>query len=70
MILRQGLWMTLTGIAFGPAGAFAVTRFMASWLYGISAADPLTFIAAPLLLLLPAMAACLIPAWRATRINR
>ena len=69
MILRQGLWMTLSGIALGLAGAFALTRFLASWLYGVSAADPLTFIAAPLLLLLMAMAACLILAWRATRIN-
>jgi predicted lysophospholipase L1 biosynthesis ABC-type transport system permease subunit len=69
MILRQGLGMTLAGIALGLAGAFALTRFLASWLYGVSAADPLTFIAAPLLLFLVAMAACLIPAWRATRIN-
>jgi putative ABC transport system permease protein len=50
MILRRGLWMTLAGIAVGVTGAFAVTRFLASWLYGVSADDPLTFITAPLLL--------------------
>ena len=69
LILRQGLGMTVPGIALGLAGAFAVTRFLASWLYGVSAEDPLTFAATPLLLLLVATAACLIPAWRATRIN-
>lgn len=69
MILRQGLGMTLAGIALGLAAALAVTRFLASWLYGVSADDPLTFAASPGLLLIVAIAACLIPAWRATRIN-
>jgi ABC-type lipoprotein release transport system permease subunit len=46
-----------------------LTRLIATWLYGISAADLLTFVAAPLLILLLASAACLIAAWRATRID-
>ena len=69
MILKQGLLLSLAGILVGLAGAFAVTRLISSWLYGVSAADPITFLGAPLFLLLAAIAACLIPALRATRID-
>jgi len=53
----------------GLAGALTLTRILASSLYGVSAFDPLTFAAAPALLLLVAIAACLIPAMRAASVD-
>jgi putative ABC transport system permease protein len=61
--------LVTVGLALGLAGAAAVTRLGASWLYGVSAADPLTFLLVPILILLVALVACLIPAWKATRID-
>ncbi|MEJ7710061.1 MAG: FtsX-like permease family protein [Pyrinomonadaceae bacterium] len=44
MIVRQGMLLTLVGIGIGLAGAFALTRLMSGFLYGVTATDPLTFI--------------------------
>jgi predicted permease len=69
MVLRQAGRMALIGVATGLIIAFALTRLMASMLFGISAHDPLTFLGVALLLTLVALAACYIPARRATRVD-
>jgi putative ABC transport system permease protein len=69
LILRQGMGLTLLGIVFGLAGAFALTRVAESLLFGVSATDPLTFLMVSAFLLGVAMIACLVPARRATRVD-
>ncbi len=69
LVLGQGLFLTLIGAAAGLAGAFALTRFMASLLYGVHATDAATFALVPLLLIGIALLACYIPARRATKVN-
>lgn len=69
MILSQGIMLTLIGLALGVIGAFALTRFMSSLLFGVAATDPLTFIAVALILLIVSAAACYIPARRAMRVD-
>ena len=67
LILRQGLVLAGVGVAIGVGTALLLTRLMASLLYGISATDPLTFVAVSAVLLVIALVSCLIPARRATR---
>ena len=69
LVLREGLGVTLFGVAVGLAAALGLSRVMAGYVYGIRATDPLTFAAASLLLTLAALAACYIPARRATRVD-
>jgi predicted permease len=69
LILAQGLCLTAIGLLVGLAGAFALTRLMNAWLFGVAATDPMTFIAVPLFVLSVAGCACIIPAWTATRID-
>ena len=69
MVLRQGLLLTLVGVGLGLAGALALTRFLESLLFGVSAHDPFAFVATPLLLVAVALLACYIPARRATRVD-
>ena len=69
LVLRQGMWLTVIGLALGLAGAFALTRLIARLLYGVSATDPLTFAVVPALLFAVALLACWIPARRATRVH-
>jgi putative ABC transport system permease protein len=69
LVLGQGTRLALLGIGIGIIAALVVTRLMAKLLYGISATDPLTFAAVALLLALVALAACYIPARRATRVD-
>jgi putative ABC transport system permease protein len=69
LVLGQGTRLTLLGIGLGIVAALIVTRLMTTLLYGISATDPLTFTAVALLLALVALAACYIPARRATRVD-
>ena len=57
------------GVGLGVIFALALTKFLATLLYGISPADPLTFAAVASLLVLVALAACYVPAQRATRVD-
>jgi putative ABC transport system permease protein len=69
MTIRQGLALTLAGIAIGVAAALGVTRLMRSLIFGVTPYDPLTFVAVAVLLLGVAVAACYIPARRAMRVD-
>jgi putative ABC transport system permease protein len=69
MVIGQGMGLTLVGVVIGIAGAFWLTRFLASFLFGVKAWDPLAFIATPVLLSAVALIAILIPAQRATRVD-
>jgi putative ABC transport system permease protein len=69
MILYRGLLLTGTGLMIGFGGTLALTRAMTSLLYGVGARDPLTIVSVGALLAAVALAACIIPARRATRIN-
>ncbi|MGH9345470.1 MAG: FtsX-like permease family protein, partial [Terriglobia bacterium] len=69
MVVRQGLDLTMAGIVIGVAGALALTRFLASLLYGVKPTDPLTFIVVSLILTAVALLACYIPARRAARVD-
>ena len=59
----------MIGLAIGLVGSFALTRTLASFLFGISATDPLTFAAVIALLVVAALLACYIPARRATKVD-
>jgi predicted permease len=69
MFVRHGLRLAAMGVAIGLAAAFALTRLMASLLYGVKPADPLTFGAVAVLLALAVLLASYIPARRATNVD-
>jgi ABC-type antimicrobial peptide transport system permease subunit len=69
LVLRQGLQLVTIGLLLGLAMALALTRVLGSSLYGVTALDPITFVAVSLLLLLVTVAACLIPARRAANVD-
>jgi predicted permease len=69
LVLRQGMELAVIGIVAGSLGAVALTRVMASLLFGVSTIDAATFGAVPALLAVVAFAATVIPAWRTTRVD-
>jgi predicted permease len=69
LFVKQGLWLVGAGILVGLLGAFGATRFLTSMLSGMSATDPWVFGAAPVLLLLVALAAIVGPVSRAARVE-
>ena len=69
MVLGQATATAAVGVVIGIAGAFALTRWMQSQLFGVSPTDPPTFVGVALLLILVSLAACYFPARRATRVD-
>jgi putative ABC transport system permease protein len=69
MVLSEAGRMALLGVGIGLVAAFALTRLMASILFGVSTHDPLTYVGVAALLMLVALLACYIPARRATRVD-
>ena len=68
-VLRNATWMVLLGLAIGLAGALALTRVMKSLLFEVSALDPFAFALAAVSMMLIGLAAALVPASRATRVD-
>jgi putative ABC transport system permease protein len=69
LVIMQGMTVCLAGAAVGFAAALGVSQFLTSVLYGISAADPVTFALVPLLLIGVGLFACYVPARHAARVN-
>jgi putative ABC transport system permease protein len=69
LVLRQGMTLVVVGLVIGLGVAWMVTRLLASFLYGVSTTDVLTFTAIPLLLAAVALVACYLPARRATKVD-
>jgi ABC-type antimicrobial peptide transport system permease subunit len=67
IVMSRGLGLTIGGIAVGTAVALGVTRLMGDLLYKVSPRDPIAFVSAFVVMTIAALAACFLPAWRATR---
>ena len=66
-VMSRGLTLTAAGITLGAAAALASTRLLGNLLYKVSPRDPLVFGSALVVMTVAAIAACFLPAWRATR---
>ena len=69
IVIAQGLKLALIGIAVGLAAAFALTRLMSSFLFGVSATDEVTFIGVPVIIAVVVLAACYVPARKAAKVD-
>jgi putative ABC transport system permease protein len=69
LVVRQGIMLALIGVGVGIGGAYALTRFMASLLYGVKPTDPLTFTAVSLVLMIVTVLASYLPARRAMKVD-
>ncbi|MCP4898372.1 MAG: ABC transporter permease [bacterium] len=69
MVIRQGMWVTVVGVVIGLVGAWALTRLMASMLFGVSATDPLVYAGVSAIILGVSIVASYIPARRAARVS-
>jgi predicted permease len=68
-VVGQGLAIVMIGVAFGLGTTFLTTRIISSALFGVSSTDPLTLVMVPSFLIVAALTACLIPAWRAAGVD-
>jgi ABC-type antimicrobial peptide transport system permease subunit len=69
LVLKKGMRLAVLGVVIGLGASFALTRLMASLLFGVGTADPLTYATIALLLTLVALFACYLPARRATKVD-
>jgi ABC-type antimicrobial peptide transport system permease subunit len=69
LIVFQGMGLALIGVVTGVGASFGLTRFIGSFLFGVTTRDPAVFVGVPLLLILVALAAVWFPSLRATRID-
>jgi putative ABC transport system permease protein len=69
LVVKQGIKLVLIGEVIGLIAAFALTRVLTGFLFGVGSADPLTFVGVMVLLFGVALAACYFPARRATRVD-
>lgn len=69
LVMRQSFRIAAFGLVVGVGAALGLSRFVESWLFGVSAFDATTFVTVPAVLALVAMVACLVPALRATRVD-
>jgi ABC-type antimicrobial peptide transport system permease subunit len=69
LVFSRGLQLTAAGIVFGGIAALILTRLMGNLLYKVSPHDPLAFGSALAVITIASLAACFLPAWRATRID-
>jgi putative ABC transport system permease protein len=69
LVLRQGTGIVIIGLLLGLLATFGAAKFVNKFLIGVSATDPLTYLAVSTLLVVVALAACSVPAWRAMRLD-
>ena len=69
LVMGQSARLAIAGVCIGLAGAFALSRVVASLLYGVRPIDPVTFVVAPIMLAVVALLASWLPAWRATQVD-
>jgi putative ABC transport system permease protein len=69
MVMGEGIWLATVGVGIGLAAASVLTRVLQGQLYGVSRTDPVTFVTVPVLLLVVAAVACVVPIMRALRVD-